>query len=166
MNAKLCPGCDQFTKTITSNRAGLWRFAGRARGSVSKDKHAFIYCYRAAPKLAHSSSIALSTSANMKFSVAALALPIAVQAAHFSKSEYASGQIHQKLMKLKTVGYLCLGGFLQSFTNVCSRNNGSATQPRASRIRSSGLLSRSPRRERGDLDVQKTTVCLARMVLL
>jgi hypothetical protein len=39
----------------------------------------------------------------MKLSIAALALPVAVQAAHFSKSEYASGQIHQKLMKIKTV---------------------------------------------------------------
>jgi choice-of-anchor B domain-containing protein len=37
----------------------------------------------------------------MKFSLAVLALPIAVQAAQFSKSEYASGAIHQKLMKLK-----------------------------------------------------------------
>ena len=39
----------------------------------------------------------------MKFSLTALALPVAVQAAHFSKSDYASGIIHQKLMKLKTV---------------------------------------------------------------
>ena len=39
----------------------------------------------------------------MRFSLAALALPIAVQAAHYSKAEYASGEIHQKLMKLKTV---------------------------------------------------------------
>ena len=42
----------------------------------------------------------------MKLTVAALALPIAVQAAHFSKSEDVSGQIHQKLMKLKTVGFI------------------------------------------------------------
>ncbi|KAI4611112.1 hypothetical protein J4E83_008055 [Alternaria metachromatica] len=38
----------------------------------------------------------------MKFSLAVLALPVAVQAAHYSKSEYASGAIHQKLMKLKS----------------------------------------------------------------
>ncbi|KAL6168444.1 hypothetical protein ACJQWK_06088 [Exserohilum turcicum] len=37
----------------------------------------------------------------MRFSLATLALPVAVQAAHFSKSEYASGAVHQKLMKLK-----------------------------------------------------------------
>jgi hypothetical protein len=41
--------------------------------------------------------------AKMKFTLAALALPIAVQAAHYSQSEYESGAIHQKLMKLKTV---------------------------------------------------------------
>lgn len=41
--------------------------------------------------------------AKMKFSLAALALPIAVNAAHYSSSEYASGAVHQKLMKLKSV---------------------------------------------------------------
>ena len=44
----------------------------------------------------------------MKFSLAVLALPIAVQAAQFSKSEYASGAIHQKLMKLKAVRHILL----------------------------------------------------------
>jgi hypothetical protein len=38
----------------------------------------------------------------MKFTLATLALPVAVQAALYSKSEYASGAVHQKLMKLKT----------------------------------------------------------------
>lgn len=38
----------------------------------------------------------------MKFSLATLALPLAANAASFSKSEYASGAVHQKLMKLKT----------------------------------------------------------------
>jgi hypothetical protein len=38
----------------------------------------------------------------MKFSLATLALlPIAANAAAYSKSEYASGAVHQKLMKLK-----------------------------------------------------------------
>jgi hypothetical protein len=38
----------------------------------------------------------------MKFSLATLALPVVAHAASFSKSEYASGAVHQKLMKLKT----------------------------------------------------------------
>jgi hypothetical protein len=37
----------------------------------------------------------------MKFSLATLALPIAVNAALYSSAEYASGAVHQKLMKLK-----------------------------------------------------------------
>jgi hypothetical protein len=37
----------------------------------------------------------------MKFSLATLALPVAVNAALYSSAEYASGAVHQKLMKLK-----------------------------------------------------------------
>jgi hypothetical protein len=37
----------------------------------------------------------------MKFSLATLALPIAANAAFFSSADYASGAVHQKLMKLK-----------------------------------------------------------------
>jgi hypothetical protein len=37
----------------------------------------------------------------MKFSLATLALPVAVNAALYSKADYASGAVHQKLMKLK-----------------------------------------------------------------
>ncbi|KAF1946348.1 hypothetical protein EJ02DRAFT_500168 [Clathrospora elynae] len=43
----------------------------------------------------------VDSAAKMKFSLAALALPIAAQAAHYSSAEYAFGAIHQKLMKLK-----------------------------------------------------------------
>lgn len=39
----------------------------------------------------------------MKFSLAALALPVAVNAAYYSAAEYASGAVHQKLMKMKNV---------------------------------------------------------------
>tara|TARA_R110002003_G_scaffold126_38_gene11767 strand:+ start:2971 stop:3282 length:312 start_codon:yes stop_codon:yes gene_type:complete len=37
----------------------------------------------------------------MRFSLATLVLPIAVNAAFYSSSDYASGAVHQKLMKLK-----------------------------------------------------------------
>jgi hypothetical protein len=46
-------------------------------------------------------SISSHQAAKMKFSLAALALPIAVNAALYSKADYASGTVHQKLMKLK-----------------------------------------------------------------
>lgn len=38
----------------------------------------------------------------MKFSLATLALPVVANAAFYSSSEYASGAVHQKLMKMKT----------------------------------------------------------------
>ena len=42
-------------------------------------------------------------SAKMKFSLASFILPVAVTAAEYSAQEYASGAVHQHLMKLKTV---------------------------------------------------------------
>jgi hypothetical protein len=41
-------------------------------------------------------------AAKMKFSLATLALPVAVNAALYSKADYTSGAVHQKLMKLKS----------------------------------------------------------------
>lgn len=97
----------------------------------------------------------------MKFSLAVLALPIAVQAAQFSKSEYASGAIHQKLMKLKAVRHILLF-CLQDPVLTTSRTNGIMTQPKASKTLVNGSLGRAGRRVLGE--VARINASSARMV--
>lgn len=85
------------------------------------------------------------TVAKMRFSLAALALPVAANAAQYSSAEYASGQVHMKLMQTKTVRIINTNKVsprINLLIHLC-RSNGITMQPKENKTLANGNLGRA-----------------------